>query len=154
MTGASRRALLGVSAATLAAPAPAVAAGVVPAGLNDRRLVELHSSALQARAAEEVAYSRGGGFELSDDPQERAAWDEYEDAAEAADERWDSALREMARIEADGALGLSVKLSHVLRGLDVGLAAAEEDVAESLEADIRRMFPALPFPAFGKESGA
>lgn len=119
---ASRRAVL---AAPLGIPAAASAATTAH---HDAALLTL----LAATRAAEAAYA--DACRADDD-----------DAMEAASERLETALAEMAAIPAQGALGALVKAARLCRSLDggAGIMFADMPVVASLQADLARLAPGV-----------
>ena len=72
--------------------------------------------------------------------QDRSAGTATREAAFAA---WEAVLYAMAATPADGLTGVAVKARQILRTLDTGESNADAELAESLQADLERLVPAV-----------
>lgn len=111
---------------------------------NDLSLECLGHDALDSSRKEEEARRRGGKYERSDAPEEQALYDAAQAEAAQHEDRWLMALREMAAIPADGPIGYSAKMVHVLRNMQAGMVDEEIALARSLYEDLRRQHPDMP----------
>jgi transcriptional regulator with XRE-family HTH domain len=111
---------------------------------SDLSLEALCHDALESSRAEEEARRSGGKFEHSDNPAEQALYDAAQAKAAACEDRWLMALREMVAVSADGPIGFTAKMLHVLRNMQAGMVDEEIALAGSLYADLRRIYPDMP----------